>query len=69
MCSPAGTSRAAPGPASFRPEIQIDGQITRVLVEQIGAVDAQRLGALSGHLHPEELCGVDDALLTMLGLS
>lgn len=55
-------------PASFRPEIEIDGQTTRLLVEQIGAVDTSRLGNLCGHLTPEELWGVDDALVTVLGL-
>jgi len=55
-------------PASFRPEIEIDGETTRVLVEQIGAVDAERLGDLVGHLAPEEMWSVDDALMTVLGL-
>lgn len=64
----APTSRSA-RPASFRPEIEIDGQATRVLVEQIGAVDTSRLGVLSGHLSLEELWGVDEALLTVLGLN
>ena len=54
--------------ASFRPEIDLGQQKTRVLVEQIGAVDASRLGDLAGHLTPEELWGVDEALLTVLGL-
>ena len=63
----APTSRSAK-PASFRPEIEISGQRTRVLVEQVGAVDATRLGRLSGHLTHEELWGVDEALLTVLGL-
>jgi mRNA interferase MazF len=63
----APTSRSA-RPASFRPEIDIAGERTRVLVEQLGAVDASRLGDLSGHLSPEELWGVDEALLTVLGL-
>jgi mRNA-degrading endonuclease toxin of MazEF toxin-antitoxin module len=39
-----------------------------VLVEQVGAVDVQRLGDLAGHLTPEEQWGVDTALLTVLGL-
>jgi mRNA interferase MazF len=56
-------------PASFRPEIEIDGTSTRVLVEQVGAVDVQRLGDLAGHLSPEELWGVDAALLTVLDLN
>jgi mRNA interferase MazF len=63
----APTSRSARA-ASFRPEIDIDGETTRVLVEQIGAVDARRLGELSGHLSREELWGVDEALSTVLGL-
>ena len=64
----APTSRSARA-ASFRPEIDVNGQTTRVLVEQVGAVDAQRLGDLAGHLSPEELWGVDEALMTVLGLS
>lgn len=63
----APTSRSA-RPASFRPEIDIAGDTTRVLVEQIGAVDAQRLGDLMGHATPEELWGIDEALATVLGL-
>lgn len=55
--------------ASFRPEIDLGGRRTRVLVEQLGAVDASRLGELSGHLSPEELWGVDEALSTVLGLT
>jgi mRNA interferase MazF len=63
----APTSRSARA-ASFRPEIEVAGQPTRVLVEQVGAVDVQRLGALAGHLTREELWGVEDALMTVLGL-
>lgn len=55
-------------PASFRPEIEIDATPTRVLVEQIGAVDVGRLGRLAGRLTPEEQWGVDAAMLTVLGL-
>ncbi len=63
----APTSQSARA-ASFRPEIELDGGRTLVLVEQIGAVDAGRLGDLAGHLSREELWGVDDALSTVLGL-
>lgn len=63
----APTSRSAK-PASFRPEIDVHGRTTRVLVEQLGAVDTDRLGRLAGHLSPEELWGVDEALMTVLGL-
>ncbi len=55
-------------PASFRPEIEIDGVSTRVLVEQVGAVDTGRLGDLTGNLTPKEQWGVDAALLTVLSL-
>jgi mRNA interferase MazF len=54
--------------ASFRPEIDLLGATTRVLVEQLGAVDASRLGDLVGHVTPEQQWGIDDALITILGL-
>jgi mRNA interferase MazF len=63
----APTSRRARA-ASFRPEAEIDGEVTRILVEQIGSVDTQRLGDLVGHLTPEEIWGVDEALTAVLGL-
>lgn len=63
----APTSRSARA-ASFRPEIEVAGSVTRVLVEQLGAVDAQRLGEMAGHLSPEELWGVDAALRSVLDL-
>ena len=64
----APTSRSARA-ASFRPEIEIGGTATRVLVEQLGAVDVTRLGRLTGHLSTEELWSVDEALMTVLGLA
>jgi mRNA interferase MazF len=64
----APTSRSA-RPASFRPEIEIAGTVTRVLVEQLGAVDVQRLGKRTGHLTIEEIWALDDALATVLGLN
>ncbi len=63
----APTSRSA-RPASFRPEIEVGGTSTRVLVEQIGAVDVGRLGRRAGRLTTEELWSVDEALMTVLGL-
>lgn len=65
LLAPTSTSAR---PASFRPEIEIDGTVTKVLVEQMGAVDVQRLGEIAGHLSPEEQWGVDTALLTVLGM-
>jgi len=63
----APTSRSA-RPASFRPEIDLFGETTRVLVEQVGAVDATRLGELVGRVSPEQQWGIDEALMTVLGL-
>lgn len=54
--------------ATFRPEIEIGGQVTRVLVEQIGAVDPMRLGDSVGRLDPEESRAVDDAISLVLGI-
>ena len=66
LMAPTSTSAK---PASFRPEIEMEGTNTRVLVEQVGAVDSGRLGRLAGHLTSEEQWGVDAALLTVLGLT
>ena len=63
----APTSRSARS-ASFRPEIVVGEESTKVLVEQLGAVDATRLGNLVGHVSREEMWGIDEALLTVLGL-
>lgn len=63
----APTSRSARA-ASFRPEADIAGETSRVLVEQLGAVDAQRLGELAGHLTHEEIWSIDEALVAILGL-
>ena len=63
----APTSRSARA-ASFRPEVEVLGGSTRVLVEQLGAVDVQRLGRRVGRLTASEMWAVDEALLTVLGL-
>lgn len=63
----APTSRSARS-ASFRPEVEVSGGTTRVLVEQLGAVNMQRLGRRVGRLTAPEMLAVDEALLTMLGL-
>ena len=64
----APTSRSAK-PATFRPEITVDGTSTRVLVEQLGAVDISRLGDPAGNLTAPEQWAVDAALLTVLDLT
>ena len=61
------TSRSA-RPASFRPQIRVGTESTRVLAEQTAAVDASRLGELAGHLTPQEQWGVDLALTLVMGL-
>jgi mRNA interferase MazF len=63
----APTSRSAAA-ATFRPEIEIEGQVTRVLVEQLRAVDLDRLDRFAGHLAPDEQRAVDEALELVLGL-
>ena len=55
-------------PASFRPEVEIRGRLTRVLVEQLGAVDPSRLGDSHGLLTFDELRAVDQALVLVVGL-
>jgi mRNA interferase MazF len=64
----APTSTSA-GAAIFRPEIEMDATKTRVLVDQMGAVDRElRLGEMAGRLNPEALDDVDRAVRLMLGL-
>lgn len=63
----APTSRSA-RPASFRPPVEVGGETTLILIEQLGAVDAQRLGRRAGRLSLEELWSMDEALATYLGL-
>jgi mRNA interferase MazF len=54
--------------ASFRPEIEIAGSRTRVLVEQTAAVDPSRLGDSVGRLDLDELRRVEAALRLVLEL-
>ena len=63
----APTSRSA-APATFRPEVEVAGEATRVLVEQLRAVDLDRLDRHAGRLTPEEQRAVDAALELVLAL-
>ena len=63
----APASRGA-APATFRPAIDLKGQATRVLVEQLRAIDIERLGERGGRLSAAEQRAVDDALALVLGL-
>jgi mRNA interferase MazF len=59
---------ASAGPSSFRPEIEVAGRRTRVLVDQLRAVDRARIGRRAGRLTWPELSEVQDALRLVLGL-
>ena len=65
LVAPTSTSAR---PATFRPEVQVQGKVTRVLAEQTAAVDPGRLGDQVGHLTFEELRQVDAALRLVLSL-
>ena len=61
------TSRSTP-PASFHPDVTVDGEPTKVMCEMVGAVDAGALGDRVGHLSHEEMRSVDDSLALVLDL-
>nr|WP_281496880.1 type II toxin-antitoxin system PemK/MazF family toxin [Ornithinimicrobium sp. F0845] len=66
LIAPTSTGRRE---ASFRPEIEIDGRRTRVLVEQLTVIDPEvRLGEYAGRLDAAELRAVEAALLIVLGM-
>jgi AcrR family transcriptional regulator/mRNA-degrading endonuclease toxin of MazEF toxin-antitoxin module len=64
----APTSRRV-APASFRPEIELDGAPTRVLVERLRTVDRDRLEKRAGRLSADEQQRVDAAMATVLGIA
>lgn len=63
----APTSRNA-RPTAFRPEVEVRKATTRVLTEQTGVTDVDRLGELVGRLDADEQRALDHALATVLGL-
>ncbi|SHI51517.1 mRNA interferase MazF [Tessaracoccus bendigoensis DSM 12906] len=66
VIAPTSTGRRE---ASFRPEIEIDGVPTRILVQQVTVIDPQiRLGAFAGRLSASEMAAVDEALRLVLSL-
>lgn len=66
IIAPTSTGRH---PASFRPEIEINDTRTRIMVEQLTAIDPQsRLGEFAGRLDQSEMQAVDSALQAVLGL-
>jgi mRNA interferase MazF len=55
-------------PAIFRPSVEMNGTATRILVDQMRAVDASRLGDFAGRLAPDELGELDQAVRLVLGV-
>lgn len=55
-------------PASFRPVIEIGGETTRVLIEQMRALDVGRIGEQVRYLTPSEQRDVEAALELVLDL-
>jgi mRNA interferase MazF len=65
IVAPTSTSAQA---AIFRPEIELDGTRTRVLVDQMRAVDPSRLDDFAGRLDAMETGEVDRVVRLMLGV-
>lgn len=66
IIAPTSTGRRE---ASFRPEIEIAGSRTRVMVEQLTAIDPEaRLGEFAGRLAVKDMQAVDAALRAVLAL-
>ena len=63
----APTSRSVRA-ASFRPEVEVAAERTRVMVEQLRTLDVQRLDRLEGRLSASEMREVDDALELVLAI-
>ena len=56
-------------PTVFRPQIEVNGQRTLVLTEQTTVVNPEtELSDLVGHLSPDELADVNQALSLVMGL-
>ena len=55
-------------PAVFRPEVEIAGRPTRLLVDQIRSIDTAYMGELVDMLSRTAMLEVDDTLARYLGL-
>ena len=66
LVAPTSTSAR---PTSFRPEVEVSGKTTHVLVEQTAAVQPERLGRIVGHLSHQEMSMVDRALRVVLDVT
>jgi mRNA interferase MazF len=65
LVAPTSTSAQ---PAIFRQEIAVRGQRTRVLTDQVVAVDRSRIGRSAGRLSSRELQELEESLSLILGL-
>ena len=66
IAAPTSTSAR---PARFRPEIDLNGVATRIMIEQMAAVDVEtRLGAFVGRLGTDDLRRVEAALRIVVAL-
>jgi len=66
LVAPTSTSAR---PTVFRPQIELEGQPTLVLLEQVTVVNPEtELGDFAGRLLPEELAAVNQALVLVMGL-
>lgn len=63
----APTSRSAI-PSLIHPVIEMDGTRCVVLLDQIRAVDGERLGDFAGRLDPHEMAEIDQAVRLVTGL-
>ena len=66
IVAPTSTGRRS---ASFRPEIEVEGTKTRVMIGQLTVIDPQtRFGEFAGRLNGAEMQAVGAALLAVLAL-
>jgi mRNA interferase MazF len=65
LVAPTSTSALA---ASFRPHVELEGEPTRVLVEQTTVVDPERLGRSAGRMSAAQMRAIDEALALVLGI-
>lgn len=65
IVAPTSTS-AAPG--LLHPKLDMEGTATVVLVEQMTAVDPERLGDFAGRVEPDEWSDIERAVKLVLGL-
>lgn len=54
--------------AIFRPLIEVEGQKTRALIDQIRTIDVRDIGEMVAFLNPDEMEEIEDALMRFLRL-